>query len=193
MKTKRRFLLIICLLAVVRLSAQTGLNYYLPQGARLNPSIPTPQSVIGFEIGEYHLTYANLLRYMEALDQASDRITLVKIGQTWEKQPLVQLIITSPVNQQNLEKLRRDHLAALDPANSSNPGRKDPLVVWLGYSIHGNEPSGANASPVVAYYLAACEDERIIQMLDQTVILLDPCINPDGLTRFASFVNTRKS
>jgi len=132
MKTKRRFLLIICLLAVVRLSAQTGLNYYLPQGARLNPSIPTPQSVIGFEIGEYHLTYANLLRYMEALDQASDRITLVKIGQTWEKQPLVQLIITSPVNQQNLEKLRRDHLAALDPANSSNPGRKDPLVVWLG-------------------------------------------------------------
>ncbi len=193
MKTKRCFLLILCVLSMLQLPAQTGLNYFLPPGARLNPAIPTPQSVIGFEIGEYHLTYANLLRYMEALDQASDRISLVKIGQSWEKQPLVQLIITSPANQPNLEKLRRDHLAALDPSNSSNAGRKDPLVVWLGYSIHGNEPSGANAAPVVAYYLAACEDERIIQMLDQSVILLDPCINPDGLTRFASFVNTRKS
>jgi hypothetical protein len=173
--------------------AQSGLEYYLPASSRYNPAIPTPESVIGFKTGEYHLTYDKLIRYLEVLDQASDRISIVRIGETYEKQPLVQLIITSPANQQNLDQLRRDHLAAIDPLNQNKIKGRDPLVVWLGYSIHGNEPSGANAVPVVAYYLAACENENIVQMLDQTVILLDPCLNPDGLNRFASFVNTRKS
>ncbi len=179
--------------ALTSLIAQPGLDYYLPAAARYNPLVPTPESVIGFKTGEYHLTYDKLLRYLEVLDAASDRISIVRIGETYEKQPLIQLIITSPANQQNLDKLRRDHLAALEPGSSAGIRGMDPLVVWLGYSVHGNEPSGANAVPVVAYYLAACEDENIVQMLDQTVILLDPCLNPDGLNRFASFVNTKKS
>lgn len=194
MKSLRLILIAAFLLAASRVISQGSFAYYLPEGQRLNPAIPTPQSVIGFQIGEYHLTYANLVRYMEVLDQASDRITIVKIGATHEKQQLIQLIITSPANQMNLEKLRKDHLASIDPATSQNNSvRKEPLVVWLGYSVHGNEPSGANAAPVVAYYLAACDDEQVVQMLDQTIILLDPCLNPDGFNRFASFVNSRKS
>ncbi len=190
----RHFLiLIIWISSFGSLFAQSGLDYFLPAGTKYNPNIPTPESIIGFGTGEYHLTYDKLIRYLEALDRASDRISIVKIGETYEKQPLIQLIITSPANQQNLEQLRQDHLAAIDPGNQSKAKNKDPLVVWLGYSIHGNEPSGANAVPVVAYYLAACENENILQMLDQTVILLDPCLNPDGLNRFAYFVNTRKS
>jgi hypothetical protein len=184
---------ILWLSSLTGLIGQPGTEYYLPAGSRYNPAIPTPESVIGFKTGEYHLTYDKLIRYLEILDQASDRISIVKIGETYEKQPLIQLIISSPANQQNLDKLRRDHLAALDPGTQTGTRGKDPLVVWLGYSIHGNEPSGANAVPVVAYYLAACENENIVQMLDQTVVLLDPCLNPDGLNRFASFINTRKS
>jgi len=190
----RQFLIVILWISSLsNLFAQSGLDYYLPADSRYNPAIPTPESVIGFKTGEYHLTYDKLIRYLEALDQASDRISIVRIGETYEKQPLIQLIITSPDNQQNLDKLRRNHLAVLNPGTQYNMKGKDPLVVWLGYSIHGNEPSGANAVPVVAYYLAGCENENIVQMLDQTVILLDPCLNPDGLNRFASLVNTRKS
>jgi len=193
MKTKNMIVLVASMILATGIRAQAGLDYFLPTGAKLNPAIPTPKSVLGFEIGEYHLTQANIIRYMEALDQASDRITIVRIGQTWEKQNLIQLVITSPANQQNLDKLRKEHLAAIEPGTPSAQGKKDPLILWLGYSVHGNEPSGANAAPVVAYYLAASEDEKILKLLDNAIILLDPCINPDGLNRFASFVNTRKS
>ena len=186
-------LVFICLSCLTMATAQPGIEYYLPGTARYNPSIPTPESVLGFKTGEYHLTWDKLLRYLEVLDQASDRVSIVKIGETYEKQPLIQLIITSPDNQLDLDKLRRDHLAAQDPLTQSSIKGRDPLVVWLGYSIHGNEPSGANAVPLIAYYLAACENDNIVQMLGQTVILLDPCLNPDGLNRFASFVNSRKS
>lgn len=190
---RRSFIAFLWLSSFGSLIAQSGLDYYLPATAKYNPNIPTPESVIGFKTGEYHLTYDKLVRYLEVLDQASDRISILKIGETYEKQPLIQLIITTPANHQNIDQLRTDHLAASDPASGGKIKNKDPLVVWLGYSVHGNEPSGANAVPVVAYYLAACENDNIVQMLDQTIILLDPCINPDGLNRFAYFVNTRKS
>ncbi|MFO7616875.1 MAG: M14 family metallopeptidase [Bacteroidales bacterium] len=190
----------ICLLLIVSTltaglagRAQTGLDYYLPEGARYNPAIPVPESVIGHSIGEYHLTFDRIVRYMEALAAASDRVTLVRIGQTHEKQQMIQLLITSPSNQANLEKIRKDHLSAIDPSGPASAVRKDHLVAWLGYSVHGNEPSGANASPLVAYYLAACEDPQVTGLLDQTVVILNPTLNPDGLNRFATYVNSRKS
>jgi hypothetical protein len=190
----RRFISVILWISIFNSSsAQQGLDYFLPAAARYNPTIPTPEAVFGFKTGEYHLTYEKIVNYLEILDQASDRVSIVKIGETYEKQPLIQLIITAPSNLKNLDQLRTNHLAAIDPINQSKTTGLNPLVVWLGYSIHGNEPSGANAAPIVAYYLAACEDSKIVQMLEQSIVLLDPCLNPDGLNRFATYVNSRKS
>ncbi len=67
-----------------------------------------------------------------------------------------------------------------------------PLVIQLGYSIHGNEASGSNAALLMAYYLAAAQGEKIEKQLSETIILFDPCYNPDGLNRFASWVNTHR-
>ncbi|MCD6331763.1 MAG: hypothetical protein J7L89_00670, partial [Bacteroidales bacterium] len=142
---------------------------------------------------ELYLTYDNIVKYMELLDQASDRVSLIHTGYSYEHQPLLLVVITSRDNQQNLEKLRTDHLATLDAAHPSNAIRNTPMIVWLGYSIHGNEASGGNATPLLAYYLAAAEDQDIVKMLDQSIILIDPCLNPDGFNRFASWVNPRRS
>ncbi|NJO02656.1 MAG: hypothetical protein HC880_14080 [Bacteroidia bacterium] len=68
-----------------------------------------------------------------------------------------------------------------------------PLVVNFGYSVHGNEASGSNAAVLVAYYLAAAQDPAIEQVLENTIILLDPCLNPDGFHRFSTWVNMHKS
>ena len=68
-----------------------------------------------------------------------------------------------------------------------------PIVVYQGFSIHGNEPSGANAGLLAAYYLAAAEGDAINELLDNVVILFDPSFNPDGLQRFAYWANTNKS
>ena len=175
-------------------SGQVDLSYYLPDGVSYNPAIPTPASVIGHEIGEWHISHDRLVSYMYALDKASDRITLEVTGQTYEARPLLLLTITSPKNQQNIESIRQQHLLLSDPAKSSSVDVKNmPAVYYLGCSIHGNEPSGANAGFVMAYHLAAAQGPAIEKYLENTIILFDPSFNPDGLTRFSSWANSRKS
>ncbi len=189
---KYTFTLVLCLLTTV-LFSQEKLDYYLPDGVEYNPDIPTPEQVIGHQIGEFHITYDKLVRYMEKLAEASDRVSVEFTGYSHEKQALMLVSFTSPANQEKLDELREDHLSSIDPSANQNKIREEPLVVWMGYSIHGNEASGINAAPIVAYYLAAAEDEDLIEMLDKTVILIDPCLNPDGSNRFATWVNSHKS
>lgn len=175
-------------------SGQVDLSYYLPDGISYNPAIPTPASIIGHEVGEWHISHDRLVSYMYALDKASDRITLEVTGQTYEARPLLLLTITSPKNQQNMEVIRQQHLLLSDPGKSSSVDVKSmPAVYYLGCSIHGNEPSGANAGLVMAYHLAAAQGPAIENYLENTVILFDPSFNPDGLTRFSSWANSRKS
>lgn len=190
---KRLSLLFLSLLVSFVLTAQEPLDYFLPPNTRYNPSVSTPEEVLGFQIGEWHLTHDKLVKYMESLARQSERVSVIDMGRSWEQQPLILVAITSPENQRQLEKLRKDHLSQTDPTSSPNSIREDPLVVWLGYSIHGNEPSGGNAAPLVAYYLAASEQDEVLSLLDKTVVLIDPCLNPDGFNRFASWVNSHKS
>lgn len=174
--------------------AQPALSYYLPEGTTYNPAIPTPQSVIGHEVGEWHISHDRLVNYMYALDKTSDRITLEVTGYTHEARPLLLLTITSPKNQQNIETIRSQHLQLTDPARSSTLDVKSmPAVFYMGFSIHGNEASGSNAALVAAYHLAAAEGKEIEEYLNNTIILFDPSFNPDGLHRFSSWVNSRKS
>jgi len=195
LKTMKKYaLFLILLIASLTGTAQVDLSYYLPEGVRFNPAIPTPASVIGHEVGEWHISHDRLVNYMYALDKASDRISLEVTGQTYEARPLLLLTITSPANHQNIETIRKQHLQLSDPNTSGNADtRSMPAVFYLGCSIHGNEPSGANAGLVMAYYLAAAEGPEIDKYLQNTVVLFDPSFNPDGLTRFSGWANSRKS
>jgi hypothetical protein len=186
-----RFLIL--LLLAFQATAQVKLDYYLPTDVRYNPAIPTPESFFGFQVGEWHLHPDQLHAYMKALDDASDRITMTPMGRSYEQRQIWLMTITAPENHANIDALRQQHLALSDPAT---PARaeidKMPVVVWLGYSVHGNEPSGSNASPLVAYYLAAAQGDEIEKLLRETVILLNPSINPDGLNRFATWANMHR-
>ena len=167
------------------------LTYYLP-ALDYNPAIPTPASVLDFQVGEQHAEAGQMAAYYRALAEASPRITLVEYGQTYERRPLFLLTITSEENQRNIAQLKIKHLQRVDPATTREVSPDDPVVVWMGYSVHGNEPSGANAALLVAYYLAAAPDTEVSRLLDNSIILMDPFINPDGLNRFATWVNTHK-
>ncbi len=176
--------------------AQTtlDLSYYLPQNVQFNLEIPTPESVLGFEVGEWHVSHDKLVEYMKALATSSDRVTIENRGETFEGRPLLLLTITAPENHKNIESIRLNHLKNTDAAVSKNLNlEKMPLVVYQGFSIHGNEPSGANASLLLAYYLASAQGNEIEELLKNTIILLDPSLNPDGLQRFAYWANTNKS
>lgn len=175
-------------------SAQVELNYYLPPNVKFDPNMPTPQSVIGHQVGEWHITHDRLVNYMMALDKASDRISLEVTGYSHEARPILLLTITSAKNHQNIESIRQRHIQLSDPSKSSSlPISEMPAVFFIGHSIHGNEASGANAALLTAYYLAAAQGAEIENYLSHTVILFDPSFNPDGLQRFSSWVNSRKS
>ncbi|MDR0962632.1 MAG: peptidase M14 [Mediterranea sp.] len=190
------------LLAQVTLYAQPGqpafpydIQYYLPKGEyTLDGTIPQPKSVLGFELGQQHVDWNNVLMYMQALDAASDRVSVRTFGQTNQFRPFIQVAITSPDNQRRLEEIRQEHLQLTDTGHSDKLNAEGmPVVVNLMYTIHGNEPSGVNSSLAVAYYLTAARGTAIDQLLANTVIVLTPGLNPDGINRFASWVNSSRT
>ena len=188
-------LLPLLLLLPLPLSAQDrpSLAYYLPD-VRYDTAIPTPAQYLGYEVGAWHVTHDQLVGYLRELDRLSERISLREYGRTYERRPLICLTITAPGNQTRLDEIRRERRRLADPAVSRKMDpAKLPAVAYMGYSIHGNEASGANASLLVAYYLAAAQTPDVEKLLENTVILLDPCFNPDGLQRFATWVNSRRS
>ena len=168
------------------------LSYYLPQDISYDASIPTPKDIIGHEVGEWHVTHDKLMFYMQALAKSSDRIHIENRGETFEGRPILLLTVTTPKNHENIEQIRTDHVALTESGTATNTASM-PVVVYQGFSIHGNEPSGSNASLAYAYYLAAAQGPKIEAMLNNMVILLDPSFNPDGLQRFAYWANTNKS
>ncbi len=186
--------ILLCFLALCQFSWSqdtVDLSYYLPNNISYDSNIPTPKSVIGHEVGEWHITHDKLVQYMYALDAASDRITIENRGKTFEGRPLLLLTITSPGNHSNINAINKAHIEATESNNADVDNR--PIVVYHGYSIHGNESSGSNAALVAAYYLAAAQGPEIESLLKNTIILLDPVLNPDGLQRFAYWANTNKS
>ncbi len=188
--------LLFAVLVLAGLSARSqDLGYYLPQQVSYNQAIPKPKEVIYHEVGEWHVTHDRLVNYMKAIAVAApDRVKLEQMGFTYENRQQVLLIITSKKNHARLEEIRQQHVKLTDPSASAALNTADmPIVVWVGHSIHGNEPSGANASLLTAYYLAAAQGKEIEDLLENMVILLDPSFNPDGLQRFSTWANQHKS
>ena len=169
------------------------LDYYLPTDVSYNKNIPTPKSIVGHEVGEWHITHDKLVQYMYTLANTSDRITIEDRGETFEGRPLLLLTITSPNNHKNIDQIRKAHLSLTDASNNNSNLNEMPAVVYQGFSIHGNEASGSNAALAVAYYLAAAQSTKIDELLENTIILFDPSYNPDGLQRFASWANIHKN
>lgn len=187
---KKSILLVLFLVAGLTVKSQQEFEYFYNQKVEFNTSIPTPEDVLGFEVGDWHVSHDKLVEYMKAVASASARVSLEITGYTYEHRPLLLLTITNPKNHSQIEKIRKEHLEI--KTSNANIGNK-PVVVWLGHSIHGNEASGSNASLLMIYYLAAAKGSAIDEMLANTIILLDPSYNPDGLNRFASWVNSHKS
>jgi len=167
--------------------------YFFPQGGDFDPSIPTPQQFLGYEIGSRYTRHDQLVAYFDELARHSDKIKVERIGSSYEGRPLLIATITSAQNQQQLETLRRQHVTLADPAQPLSAAGSSPVVVWLGYSVHGNETSSGEAALLTAYYLVASRSADTAQWLQQAVVLFDPAQNPDGRDRAASWHNAYAS
>jgi len=173
--------------------SQVSLDYYLDANHPYNKEIPEPKTLLGYEVGTWHVSHDKLVHYMYELAKSSDRIHIENRGTTYEGRPLLLLTITSPKNHDRIEEIEKNHMALTETSADQINLEEQPLIVYQGFSIHGNEPSGANSGLLLAYHLAASNAPETLKMLDELVILFDPSFNPDGLQRFAYWANTNKN
>ncbi len=170
-----------------------SLEYYFPEEVEFDPDIPTPKEHFGFEVGEWHLRHEQTVGYLKRLAEVSDRMEILEYARSHEFKPLVLLKVSHPDHLADIDRIRERHLAWGDPDRSEGWSTdEEPAVLWMGYSVHGNEPSGANAAPLFAYYLAAAQGEEIDAFLARMVVLIDPGLNPDGIDRFAHWANMHR-
>jgi len=190
---KRTFTFLLLWAAVAAFAQKQPLTYFLPD-IPYDKNLPTPEAYLGYQIGEWHVSHDQLLGYMKTLAAASPKAKLVEHGRTFENRPLIHLIITSEKNHKSLDDLKAQHVALSNPSKSAGVDlAKVPAVLYQGYTIHGNEPSGSNAAMLTAYYLLAGKNKDLDRLLEDVIIIFDPCFNPDGMNRFASWVNTHRN
>ena len=139
------------------------------------------------------LLMTNFISIIKNWARLSDRITLTEYARSHEKRPLIYLTVTSLANHARLDEIKAEHKKLTNTSMSKEVSTEDmPIVVYQGSTIHGNEASGVNGALAVAYYLAAGQGEKIEELLQDAIILFDPCYNPDGMQRFSTWVNSHK-
>jgi len=169
-------------------------EYYFPGETVFNNEITSPWEFLGYDVGSHHTRYDVMVEYFKKLADESERVRFEIFGYSVELRPQIILTITSPSNYGNLEDIRLKHLELASGTGSKTVDEENiPLIIQLGFNVHGNEASGGEASLLTAYYLAAAGGEEINTILNNSVIFIEPVLNPDGRDRFAAWANMNRS
>jgi len=160
-------------------------DFFQVEGVSYDENVPTPESSLGFGLGEHPVRHDQLVSYLTQIANGSDRISMEIIGYTHERRPILFFVVTSPDNHARIDDIRSQHLAQLDP---EAPAGNGPAILWLNYGVHGAESAGMDASIPTLYHLAAAQGETIEQTLNDSVILITAIFNPDGHSRRANHV-----
>nr|BCX00111.1 MAG: peptidase M14 [Bacteroidota bacterium] len=190
----RRFWLLLLWPALLR--AQPLEDGFYP-GARYLPEVPHPGRFLGYEVGSDFTPYDRVVAYLEAVARTSPRMRLVRYGETHLGRPLHYVLLTDPEHLSRIEEIRQANLRLSDPRTlradeEERIVRENPLCIWLSYNIHGNEPSSTEAALRLIYQLAAGTDSLTLHILRNAVVLIDPCLNPDGRERYVQYFRANR-
>ena len=166
---------------------------YFP-GAKYDSQIPTLKQIVGHEVGERITFHHEMERYLQALEKAApNRLKIFKHGETWEGKALYHIAIGSPENIARLDAIKSGMRQLADPRTTSKSEADKlisslPSLVWLAYSVHGNEISSTDAALMTAYHLLAAQGDSLVEnALKNSVVIIDPMQNPDGRDRFINY------
>lgn len=158
---------------------------------------PTPVEMrpIGRPLWTRHLYSHEITDYVRRV--ASDvpsRVQAFSHGTSHQGKPLVHAIISSPANLARLDEIRDANRRIFEQPGAVTDAELErmPLILWMGYGVHGNEASVCESALWTLYYLAYGQGESINQILENTVVLLVPNFNPDGRDRFANWTNNNR-
>jgi len=149
--------------------------------------LQSPSDFLGYEIGTQFSRHADVVRYFEHVANQSDYVTFSEYGKTNERRTLTYAIVSTPENLANIENIRKDNLKNTGIVDGSST--PEIAIVWLSFNVHGNEASSTEAA-MNALYKLITEKQN---WLKNTVVIIDPCVNPDGRDRYANWYNQVKA
>lgn len=163
--------------------------------ADVDTAIPTPESVLGYTLGEWVTDYAGMVRYLSTLAAASPRVVFDIYGEDYEHRSLYYAVVSSAGNIQRLDEIKAATRRLSDPRAINATTAADlientPVVVWLNYGTDGNETAGLESALMMAYHFAAATDEETTRLLDEAVLVITPVMNPSSHERWASWSNS---
>ena len=191
MKRNKYLIALIC--SCILVSSISAQEYFFKNQAPFNTQIPTPEAFLGYPIGEQHTRHDLIVAYLTKLAEVSDRASIEVYGKTHENRKLIMFTVTSPENLTNLAAIKSKHLQFVNPKVTPKNYNKVPVIIQLGYNVHGNEPSSSEAALLTAYTLVASNSAAVKNYLNKSVIFIDPTINPDGRDRHTQWANQFKA
>ncbi|WP_117884481.1 M14 metallopeptidase family protein [Aureibaculum luteum] len=147
----------------------------------------SPNEFLGYELGDRFTRHHQVVDYFKHIATENENVELMKYGETYENRSLQLAFITAPKNFSKLESIRTNHLKSIGLLEGE--AAKDISIVWLSYNVHGNESVSTEAAMKTLYALVDPNNTETKKWLENTIVIIDPCINPDGRERYVNWYN----
>ncbi len=154
--------------------------------------VQSPDEFLGYKLGSHYTPHYKIVNYFQYLEiSSSSMVKLQQYGLTNEGRPLIVAFISTPENIARLEDIRENNLRLANAMTDKKPEEETaPIIVWLSYNVHGNEPSSSEAAMRTIYELVNPGNAKTKEWLKNSVVIIDPCINPDGRDRYVNWFNS---
>lgn len=158
--------------------------------ATLNAQVQSPDNFLGYELGTHFTPHQRVVDYFkDVAAKAEAKIKLQTYGKTYEGRELLLAMVSDPSNIERLEKIRQNNIA-LSNNDRTVKLNNQPAILWLSYNVHGNEANSTETAMKVLYTLVESKEEKVRAWLKNTVVIIDPCLNPDGRDRYVNYYNS---
>jgi hypothetical protein len=154
--------------------------------------LQSPSQFLGYKLGSQFTSHFRIIDYFKYVAATSKNVKLLQYGTTNEGRPLITMFIASNENIGRLEEIREHNLSLAGLSNTNTVLKNTPVIVWLSYNVHGNEPSSSEAAMEALFEMANTANGRTQPWLNNTIVVIDPCLNPDGRERYINYYNSVK-
>ncbi len=154
--------------------------------------VTAPGEFFGYEIGEHFTPHHRIKEYFEQVSKETGKAKLIRYGSSYEGRPLMVMVVSSEKNINRIDSIRINNLRKTGLVEGEFD-KNDRVIVWLSYGVHGNESSSTEAALLTLHELLSENDLKVKQWLDKVVVIIDPCINPDGRERYIQWYRQYRS
>lgn len=150
---------------------------------------PSPDEFLGYALGSRFTPHQKVVDYYKRVAATTKNIQLQVYGKTYEGRELLLAVVSDQANMDRIDQIRTNNLSLASADKNVVRNTKQPAILWLSYNVHGNEANSTETAMRVLYTLAKANDEQTKNWLKNTVVIMDPCLNPDGRERYVSYFN----